>query len=179
MRGGDVTIPAKKLALAALCACFALSLVMLALKPIPGARHYEYAVMRAGALVAIVALYMTGPGVFFGRGALGFVLVCGLALGAVNIAVLDPDSEVVQTYRTVFEALDGGGNPYTSGTIFHEIETVGPVLGNFNYPPLEIFPYYLAYKIAGTWNLTVLTATMLVIQAGCALVLILMFPRLG
>jgi hypothetical protein len=169
----------KTLALAGLCAAFVLSLVMLALKPIPGAMHYEYGVLLAGALVAIVALYRIRPRTFFGPKALLFVLVCGLALGAVNVAVLNPEAEIVKVYRTVFEAMESGQNPYTSGTIFHEIEKVGPVYGNFNYPPLEIYPYYLAYKIAGTWNLTVLVITMLVIQGLCGLILFRMFPGLG
>jgi hypothetical protein len=146
------------------------------LKPVPGGRHYEYAVLLSLALIAIVLLFQANPRTFFTKGVLAFVMICGLGLGAVNLAVLSPKSEVIQTYRTVFDALESGKNPYTAGTIFHVIESSGPVFGNFNYPPLEIYPYYLAYRIAGTWNLTVLTVTMLVIQALCCLALVSMFP---
>ena len=95
-----------------------------------------------------------------------------------NLAVIRSDSEIVRAYATVFEAIEAGQNPYTSGTIYHEIEGYGRVLGNFNYPPLEIYPYYLAYRIAGTWNIAVLAAAMILIQALCAAILFRMFPRL-
>jgi hypothetical protein len=157
--------------------CVAISLVMLVLKPIPGGRHYEYAALLAAALTVIAFLHTAGPGTFFRKEVLAFVMLSGLVLGVVNLSVLTPKSEIIRTYRTVFDALESGKNPYTAGTIFHDIETSGPVLGNFNYPPLEIYPYYLAYRIAGAWNLTVLTATILVIQALCGLILVLMFPR--
>lgn len=166
-----------RLALCGLIACTAVAIAMLILEPIPGARHYEYAVLLAASLTVIALLSAAGPGTFFRREVLAFVMFSGLILGAVNLSVLSPKSEIILTYRTVFDALDSGRNPYTAGTIFHEIENSGPVLGNFNYPPLEIYPYYLAYRIAGTWNLTVLTTTMIVIQALCGLALFLMFPR--
>ena len=155
--------------------CVAASLVMLVLEPVPGGRHYEYAVLLALALTVLWLLQAASPATFFGKGVGVFVLLCGLGLGAVNLAVISSDSEVVRTYRSVFDALDSGLNPYTAGTIYHEIEGVGPVFGNFNYPPLEIYPYYLAYRIAGTWNIVVLTVTMLVIHAVCGLVLFRMF----
>ena len=169
----------RRLALGALFTGLAVSLVMLALEPVPGGRHYEYAVLLAAALTAIALLFMARPATFFRREVLAFVMLSGLALGVVNLSVLKPDSEIVLTYRTVFDALENGRNPYTAGTIFHDIEGSGPVLGNFNYPPLEIYPYYLAYRIAGTWNLTVLTVTMIAIQALCCAILFLMFPAVS
>lgn len=162
----------------ALIACVAVSLVMLALEPVPGGRHYEYALLLSLALTAIWFLHAASPRIFFGKGVLAVVLLCGLVLGAVNLSVISSDSEIIRTYRTVFDALEAGKNPYTAGTIFHEIESRGPVLGNFNYPPLEIFPYYLAYRIAGTWNITVLTVTMLLIHMLCCGILLRMFPRI-
>jgi len=150
---------------AGLAAAVAVALVMLLLRPVPGGRHYEYALINALSLAVLWLLYAAGPRAFFGRGVLAFVLVAGLVLGAVNLAVVRTDSEIVKTYRGVFDALDAGRNPYTSGTIYHEIEGVGPVYGNFNYPPLEIAPYYLAYRLAGTWNATVLVETMIILQA--------------
>ncbi|HMA53106.1 MAG TPA: hypothetical protein VKT17_01510 [Acidobacteriota bacterium] len=166
----------RRLALGALFTGLAVSLVILAFEPVPGGRHYEYAVLLAAALTVIGILFMARPATFFRREVLAFVMLSGLALGVVNLRVLKPNSEVVLTYRTVFDALESGRNPYTAGTIFHDIEGSGPVPGNFNYPPLEIYPYYLAYRIAGTWNLTVLTVTMIVIQAFCCAILFLMFP---
>jgi hypothetical protein len=162
----------------ALIACVAISLALLVLKPVPGGRRYEYALILSLALTAIWFLFAAPARTFFGKKALVFVLLCGLVLGAVNLAVIRSDSEIVRAYATVFEAIEAGQNPYTSGTIYHEIEGYGRVLGNFNYPPLEIYPYYLAYRIAGTWNIAVLAAAMILIQALCAAILFRMFPRL-
>jgi hypothetical protein len=159
-----------------LIACVSVSLVMLVLAPVPGGRHYEYAVLLALALTAIGLLHQAAPAAFFGKGVAVFVLVCGLGLGAVNFAVISPNSEIVRTYRTVFEALEAGRNPYTAGTIYHEIEGAGPAFGNFNYPPLEIYPYYLAKLVAGRWDVVVLTATMLVLHAVAAFVLFRTLP---
>lgn len=164
--------------LGVLIASLAVCLAMFLLKPVPGGHHYEYALILAASLVAIWLLYTARPETFFGPGALLFVLVAGLALGTANLLVIRSDSEIVQTYKSTFDALEAGKNPYTSGTIFHEIEGAGTVLGNFNYPPLEIYPYYLAYKIAGTWNMTVLAAAMIVLQSLAALILFLMFRRI-
>jgi hypothetical protein len=166
----------RPLVLGALVACLTVSLALLVLKPVPGGLHYEYAVLLALAMTAIWLLYAASTRTFFKTGVLVFVGLCGLSLGIVNLSVLDPSSEIVLTYRTVFDTLESGKNPYTAGTIFHTIESSGPVPGNFNYPPLEIYPYYLAYRIAGTWNLTVLTVTILFIQALCCLILLRMFP---
>jgi Domain of unknown function (DUF3943) len=156
--------------------CVAVSLVMLVLAPVPGGRHYEYAVLLALALTAIWLLHAAAPAAFFGKGVAVFVLVCGLGLGAVNLAVISSDSEIVRTYESVFAALEAGQNPYSAGTIYHEIEGAGPAFGNFNYPPLEIYPYYLARLIAGRWDIVVLTATMLVLHAIAVLVLFRTLP---
>ena len=165
-------------ALGALIACVAISLLMLVFRPVPGGRHYEYALLLSLALTAIWLLAAAGVRTFFKMEVLFAVALCGLILGGVNLCVLKPDSEIVRTYGDVFDALEAGRNPYTSGTIYHEIESSGPVYGNFNYPPAEILPYYLAYRIAGTWNITVLTATLIIIQALCFLALLRMFPRI-
>ena len=107
---------------------------------------------------------------------LAAVFVVGLALGVNNLARIKPGSEIVRYYGTVFEALDSGRNPYTAGTIFHLNENGAAVYGNFNYPPAEIYPYYWASKITGRWDSSVLTGTMLLLNAlGCAL-LLLTFP---
>jgi len=156
----------------------AVSLLLLVLEPVAGGRHYEYALVLCLALAAIAALASVSPRTFFGKAVAVFVLVCGLGLGAGNLAVVSSDAEIVRAYQSVFDALDSGRNPYTSGTIFHEIESFGPVYGNFNYPPLEIAPYYLAYRIAGTWNMTVLAVTMVLIHALCCLALFRMFPAI-
>jgi hypothetical protein len=168
----------KRWMLRALIASAVVSLVLAILKPIPGARHYEYALILSASLILIWLIYIARPQTFFTVRVPVLVLASGLVLGTVNLLVIKSDSEIVKTYQSVFDALDAGKNPYTSGTIYHEIEDQGPVYGNFNYPPPEIYPYYLAYRIAGTWNMTVLAVAMIVIQALAAAILFLMFPRI-
>ena len=62
------------------------------------------------------------------------ILAClvGLGLGIGEISVIDPHSEIVQVYDSVFSAIRDGRNPYTAGTIFHYAEFKEPVFGNFN-----------------------------------------------
>ena len=177
--GGQGTGPRlKRWMLGALIAGVAVSAVMAVLKPVPGGRHYEYALILSASLTVIWLIFIARPQTFFGRFVPVLVLACGLALGTANLLVIKSDSEIVRTYRTVFDALEAGKNPYTSGTIYHEIEGRGPVFGNFNYPPPEIYPYYLAYRIAGTWNMTVLAEAMIAIQALAAAILFPAFPRI-
>ena len=153
------------------------ALLLFVYEPVPGGRRYEYGLIQALSLTAVWLLAAARPETFFGRRVLAFILFAGLVLGAANLAVVRTDSEIVRAYGTVFEALDSGRNPYAAGTIHHEIEGAGEVLGDFNYPPLEIAPYYLAYRVSGTWNATVLVATMVLIQAVCALLLFRVLPR--
>src|SRR5512143_167311 len=83
--------------------CTFVSVLMLVLKPVPGGRHYEYALLLSLALTALGFLASAAPRSFFGQGALAFVLFCGLGLGAVNLAVISSDSEIVRTYQGVFD----------------------------------------------------------------------------
>jgi hypothetical protein len=168
----------KKLVPIVLGACVAVSLVMWILKPIPNGHGYEYGFQLSAALLALWSLYAAGPRLIFKKGILVFVMLCGLGLGLRSLMTTKPDPEIVRAYGSVFETLDSGKNPYTAGTIFHLTESHEPAFGNFNYPPLEIWPYYLASRIAGTWNLTVLTITLLLIQALSCFILIRMFPRI-
>jgi len=168
----------KKLAPVALISCVCFSLLLWILKPIPNGYGYEYAVQLSLALLALWALYAAGPRLIFKKGVLVLVLIFGLGLGLKNLITIRSDPEIVRAYGTVFEALDSGRNPYNVGTIYHLTESHEPAFGNFNYPPLEIWPYYLASRIAGTWNITVLTITILLIQALSCLILVRMFPRI-
>jgi hypothetical protein len=165
-------------ALGVLAACVAIAIVMWVLKPIPHAHRYDLCVQLTIPLALIWLLFQASTGWFFKKGILAVILVLGLGLGAWNLAAINPDSEIVRSYDSVFRAIDGGLNPYSSGTIFHLSESGNPVYGNFNYPPLEIYPYYLAYRLSGTWNSTVLTAVMILLNALCCLILLRMFPAI-
>jgi hypothetical protein len=89
------------------------------------------------------------------------------------LATVDPGSELVPHYASAFQAMKEGRNPYDCGTIYHQGEFKKPAYGNFNYPPMDLYPYWAASVVAGRWNITVLTATMLLLQALACLVLAL------
>lgn len=157
--------------------CIVFSALMAVLKPIPDAHAYWLAFKLSLALTGLWLLSRADPAWLFRKGVLLLVLAVGLGAGAVAFLTIDPDAEVVPHYASVFQAIDNGRNPYTSGTIYHRVDYVKPAYGNFNYPPLEIYPYYLAYRLTGRWDSTVLTATILIIQALVCLVFAWTFPE--
>ena len=162
---------------AVLAVSVALGLLMWALKPIPHAYRYDLGVTLPLALGLIWAFFCAPPAWVFKRGLLVFLLVLGLVLGLRLFLTPDFNTELVRYYDGVLKTIDAGGNPYTSGTIYHAGEGGTTVYGNFNYPPAEIYPYYLAYRLAGTWNSVVFTAAMVVLNALACLAFVLMFPR--
>jgi hypothetical protein len=163
---------------AALLGCVAISIVMAILKPIPHAHLYGLSIKLSLALAFIWMLYAAKADWLFKRSVLAVVLLAGLALGVTNLKAVRSNSEIVRVYGSVFKTIDSGRNPYTSGSIIHLGEQGQPVYGNFNYPPMEIYPYYLAYRTSGTWNAAVLTTTMLLLHALCCLIFLRMFPEI-
>ena len=156
-----------------------ISIAMGVLKPVPHGHRYDLAIQLTIALALIWLLYKTPLDVIFKRGVLALIFVAGLGWGILNVSSIDPGSEIVGYYGTVFEAIDSGRNPYACGTIFHRAEDGNAVYGNFNYPPAEIYPYYLAYRVAGRWNSTVLTGVMILMNGLACLILLRTFPRVG
>jgi hypothetical protein len=154
----------------------AVAAAMAVLRPVPHGHRYDLALQLTMGLALIWALTRIPLRLVFGTGLLAAVFVAGIGLGAFNLASVDPGSEIVGAYRSVFETLDSGRNPYTSGTIFHRAEDGTPVYGNFNYPPAEIYPYYLAYRILGRWDSTVLTGVMVLLNGLACVLLLLTFP---
>lgn len=162
----------------ALLGCLAVAVVMAIVKPLPHAHLYGKAVLLAFSLAVAWLIYVASPTkVLFKQRVLIPILLCGLGFGIKNLATIRGNVELVRYYQDVFDTLESGKNPYTMGTIFHYTEAYTPAFGNFNYPPLEIYPYYLAYRIAGTWNIRVFTVTILLLHALAGLVFVLMFPR--
>jgi hypothetical protein len=162
----------------ALLGCLAVALVLWILKPVPHGHRYDYAFVLSLTLAIAWLIYAANPTkILFRKAVLIPIFLCGLAFGVKNLATIRGDVELVRHYRDVFSTLESGKNPYTAAAIFHDAEFYKEVRGNFNYPPLEIYPYYLAYRTAGTWNVTVFTLTVLIIQAVAGIVFVLMFPR--
>ena len=131
------------LAPAGLALCLLVSAVMLALKPIPHAHRYGQALKLSVELTAFWFLYKVKPGWTLKRGVLIFACLAGLGLGIGEISVINPRSEIVQVYDSVFSTIRDGGNPYTTGTIFHYAEFDEdrlrelqlPAAGNLPLPP--------------------------------------------
>jgi len=152
---------------------------MAVFKPVPHGYRYGYAVVLSLALGAIWLLSRARPDLVLGKAFLTAVFIAGLFfMGSEGILVRNkPRSEMVEYYESVFQALKTGQNPYTCGTIFHRAEFLRPVYGNFNYPPLEIYPYYLAYRLVGTWTSTLMAVVNVVLQSLACFVLLWTFPE--
>jgi hypothetical protein len=162
----------------ALLFCVLCSLLMVVLQPIPHGHNYGMALKLSAVLAGIWFVYRVKPDLVFTKGMRIFVLVVGLGVCIGGFISLRPAAEIVPHYASVFEAVQAGRNPYTCGTIFHRTEFGQPVLGNFNYPPMEIYPYYLLYLAAGTWNIWILTFFKLAIHGLACLIFLWTFPEI-
>jgi hypothetical protein len=170
----EITASVRPTALWPVVAIFGLSLLLsLALfvaRPIANGHEYQLAV-RVTALLAVT----WGVGTFRTRwlrapGFLGLIFAAGVYCMVSRPLGIQKDSEIVAAYGSAFDALDAGKNPYDSGSIIHFDEHGEHKLGNFNYPPAELVPYYAVYRLVGRWDHRVLTATLLMLQlAACAL----------
>ncbi len=162
---------------AAFLSCILLSLLMVVLQPLPHAHFYGMALKLSSFLAGVWFVYRLEPWLVFTKGMRIFVLVTALAFGVGGFIALNPDAEIVRTYESVFQAMRNGQNPYTSGTIYHRTEFDQPVLEDFNYPPLEIYPYYLLYLATGrTWNIWILTFFKLALYALAGAIFLRTFP---
>lgn len=148
------------------------AIAMMVFRPVPHGHGYDLCLGLTLRLLIIWLLYRIVPGWVFRKGFLLLVLLYGLAIGSLQLATVDTNGELVHHYDSVFSAVDKGQNPYTSGTIYHQAEFRKVVYGNYNYPPMEIYPYYAARLIVGRWNSRVLTWTMALIQAIACLVFV-------
>ncbi len=156
--------------------CILFSLLMVVVQPLPHGHFYGMSFKLVAILAGIWYVYRFQPGLVFTKGMRIFVLVVALGFGIGGFLALNPDAEIVHTYRSLFQAIRSGQNPYTSGTIFHRKELDQPVLEDFNYPPLEIYPYDLLYRVTGTWNIWILTAFKMALYALAGLLFLVTFP---
>lgn len=166
------------MALALLAITAVISIAMLALKPFPQGQNWHSAPIITAVVIAIWLAYRWRPSWFANNPwVLGFILIAGLVVAVAQISALEPNSEVTRVYRAVFRTLDLGANPYDCNCIPHDVDGAGWRLGNFNYPPAEIWPYYLVYKALGTWNLVVFTSVLVALGLGTCAVLRFTFPN--
>ena len=162
---------------AILAACLAVSLLLYSLKPIPHGHSYHLAIKVAVAMPVFWFIYRwKWRWITENKWLLTVVLIAGVYFAIHRLATVNPDAEIIHTYRSLFAALTEAKNPYDCGCIFHRAEFGEVIYGNFNYPPLEIWPYFLVYSIFGAWNSVLFTATLLVMQLAVCLILRLTFP---
>ncbi|KXA88822.1 hypothetical protein AKJ57_06270 [candidate division MSBL1 archaeon SCGC-AAA259A05] len=111
---------------------------------------YPIVVYVTSALFGFYLIYKFPSSFFFSRKFL-LLLVIAVPFLLVPVLTANPDYEAVHTYRSLFDTLDQGKNPYTCDNIYHRVDNE-VVYGNFNYPPLEIPFYWLANLFLGSWN---------------------------
>jgi hypothetical protein len=148
----------------------ALSIALFIVRPIAHGHEYQLGVRLTGLLSLIWGVSTFRARWLGERWFLGLVFAVGVYCAVSRPLTIKKDSEIVAAYASAFAALDAGKNPYDSGTIVHFAEHGAHELGNFNYPPVELMPYYAVAKLVGRWDHRVLTATLLVLQiSACAL----------
>jgi hypothetical protein len=164
------------LVLGAFLFCLLFSLLMVVVQPLDHGHFHGMAFKLSAFLAGVWYVYRFQTGLVFTKGMRIFALLVALGFGIGGFIALNPDAEIVHTYESVFQALRSGQNPYTSGTIFHRKEFDQPVLEDFNYPPLEIYPYDLLSRAAGTWNIWILTLFKTALYALAGLLFLMTFP---
>ena len=159
-----------------LALCVLISLVMAVFKPLPHGHRYDLEIKLSLALAIFYLFTRVRPEWTIKKTVLVLAFAAGVGLGIGEIATIDPHAEVIRVYESVFTAIRNQQNPYTTGTIFHFAEYRKPVYGDFNYPPAEIYPYYLAYRLTGVWNSTVFTSVLIILHALVCLIFLWTFP---
>lgn len=142
----------------------AVSILLWAVKPLRDAHSYGLGVQAGGILLLVWAGWWMRPTRLRLELALPAVALGGLAVGVARLRALDPHAEVVRTYHSLFGALARGADPYTCRCIVH-VTPSGDRLGDFNYPPGEIWPYQAVHAITGHWDAVVLASTVAALNA--------------
>ena len=164
---------------AGLIACLLFSLFLFVARPLPSGHHYELALKLSLELIVIWLIYYLRPEFLNHKLILALILLAGLTLGFYQLTRPRPDPEITKTYESVFKDLEEGRNPYLSGRIYHRNGNDQVVYQNFNYPPLELYPYWLFYRLLHVWDLTSLSLFLMFIQLLAALILVLTFRSSG
>ncbi|MDI6845091.1 MAG: hypothetical protein QME28_03030 [Candidatus Saccharicenans sp.] len=155
-----------------------LAFLMFIFKPIAQGHRYDLALKLSIELLAVWLVFICPARWLNKKTVLATVLLTGLALGLFQIKSLKPDREIISTYRSVFQDLEEGRNPYTSGQIYHRDASGQVVYHNFNYPPLELWPYYFFYRIFRRWNEKSLALFLMSLQLLAGLIVVLAFRKI-
>ena len=164
---------------AGLMICLLFSLFLFVARPLPSGHHYELALKLSLELLVIWLIYYLRPEFLNHKLILALILLAGLTLGFYQLTRPRPDPEITKTYESVFKDLEEGRNPYLNGRIYHRNGDGRTVYQNFNYPPLELYPYWLFYRLFGVWDLPSLSLFLMFIQLLAAIILVLTFRGSG
>ena len=162
--------------LALLALAFAVAAVLWWLEPIAGGGGYWLGLEVTAALFGFWLVWAVRPSLMSGRWLLLLIFAVGSVGGAVRVIGLNAHGEVVRAYESLFAALSQGRNPYTCECIVHTTPS-GERLGNFNYPPVEIWPYQAAQWLAGHWDVALLATAVLLCNAVAFALLFSATPR--
>lgn len=163
-----------------LLAAFLTTLVLWIFEPIPHGHSYHLGVKVSFLMLLLWFLAIRGRAWFDARRLTYFVVFAlGIWIAADRLMNIQRDSELLHTYETLFQTLDAGQDPYQGDHIYHRAEYDAIRYGNFNYPPLEIWPYRLAATLSGQWNADVFTVSVVCIQALVLLLLFLSLPEVA
>lgn len=164
---------------AGLVVCLLFSLFLFVARPLPSGHHYELALKLSLELLVIWLIYYLRPEFLNHKLILALILLAGLILGFYQLTRPRPDPEITKTYESVFKDLEEGRNPYLNGRIYHRNGDGQTVYQNFNYPPLELYPYWLFYRLFHVWNMQSLSLFLMFIQLLAAIILVLTFRGSG
>jgi len=164
---------------AGLMICLLFSLFLFIARPLPSGHHYELALKLSLELLVVWLIYFLRPEFLNHKLILALILLAGLTLGFYQLTRPRPDPEITKTYESVFKDLEEGRNPYLSGRIYHRNGNDQVVYQNFNYPPLELYPYWLFYRLFHVWDMTSLSLFLMFIQLLAAIILVLTFRGSG
>ncbi|MFN8121205.1 MAG: hypothetical protein U0237_02115 [Thermoleophilia bacterium] len=166
----------RRAGLALLAGATAAAVLLWCLRPIPAGAAYDLGVQVSGSLLLIWLVWTAGSAAVHRLGVLLAASAVGVVGGLVRALTLDPGAEVVGTYRTLFEALDAGRNPYTCGCVLH-VTDGGVRFGDFNYPPMELWPYRALEAVTGHWDVAVIAGATAALSAAGVALLFLAVPR--
>lgn len=162
--------------LAALLGAVGVALLLWAVRPLPDGTGYALGIQVTVVLLVVWLAWCLRPAVVQGRAMMAAVLVAGVVATVASVLAVDPNAEVVRTYASLFDAIAHGRNPYTCDCIVH-LTPYGARMGDFNYPPAEIWPYQLVHGLFRHWDSVVLTLTIVGLNLIAYGVLLAATPR--
>ena len=165
------------LAPAGLALCILVSVVMIVLKPIPHGHRYDLALKLSLALSVFWFLYEVKPAWTIKRGVLIFACLAGLGLGIGEISVINPRSEIVQVYDSVFSAIRDGATPTPRGRSSTTPNSRSPSSGTSTTRRWRSTPTTWPARLTGAWNSTVMTAIFIALHLLVCLIFLRTFPE--